>query len=53
MLPTSPNILQHSDWTFPVAIHYGPGRLSEIAGKCRDANITRPLLVAECLEKAW
>lgn len=53
MLPTSPNILQHSDWTFPVAIHYGPGRLSEIAGKCRDANIARPLLVAECLEKAW
>lgn len=41
------NILQHADWTFPIAIHYGPGRLSEIAGKCRAANIIRPLVVTD------
>lgn len=41
------SITQPQDWTFPVPIAYGPGRLREIAGICRDAGMSRPLVVTD------
>ena len=38
---------QPQDWSFPVPIAYGPGRLKEIAGFCRDAGMSRPLVVTD------
>lgn len=35
------------NWTFPVPIAYGPGRLAEIADHCRDAGMTNPLIVTD------
>lgn len=42
------NYLEPQDWTFPVPIAYGPGRLREIAGFCRSAGMSRPLVVTDC-----
>lgn len=41
------NLLQPHDWSLPVPIAYGPGRLEEIAGHCRRAGMTRPLIVTD------
>jgi alcohol dehydrogenase class IV len=41
------NILEAQDWTFPIPIAYGPGRLTEIADFCRDAGMKKPLLVTD------
>ena len=41
------NLLTASDWTFPVPIRYGPGRLSEIGAACKQLNITNPLIVTD------
>lgn len=41
------SLLDPQDWTFPVPIAYGPGRLKEIAGMCRDAGMSRPLVVTD------
>ncbi len=41
------NLLQNQDWTFPVPIVYGPGRLKEIATLCKNAGITRPLIITD------
>ena len=40
-------ILEPQDWSFPVPIAYGPGRLSEIGKKCRALGVTRPLIVTD------
>jgi len=42
-----PNFLAAADWTFPVPIHFGPGRLSEIGMACRQLAITNPLIVTD------
>ena len=36
-----------ADWSYPTAIRFGAGRISEIAQACRAANISRPLLVTD------
>ena len=41
------DILQPTDWTFPVPIHYGPGRVTEIAAICQRAKIRNPLIVTD------
>ena len=41
------NLLESHDWTLPVPIAYGPGRLREVAEHCVRAGITRPLLVTD------
>ena len=41
------NVLEQQDWTFPVPIAYGPGRLREIAGICRNAGLNNPLVVTD------
>ena len=42
-----PNFLTAADWTFPIPIRYGPGRLSEIGAACKQFNITNPLIVTD------
>jgi alcohol dehydrogenase class IV len=41
------NMLEPQDWSFPVPVAYGPGRLKEIAGFCRGAGMRKPLLVTD------
>ncbi len=41
------NMLEAQDWTFPVPVAYGPGRLAEIADFCRNAGMKKPLLVTD------
>ncbi len=40
-------ILQPQDWTFPVPIAYGPGRLAEIGERCVALGVARPLIVTD------
>ena len=40
-------ILQPQDWSFPVPIFYGPGRLMEIGEKCQGLGIKNPLIVTD------
>lgn len=35
------------DWSFPVPIAYGPGRLGEISDLCGAAGMLRPLIVTD------
>ncbi|MCG8544759.1 MAG: iron-containing alcohol dehydrogenase [Alphaproteobacteria bacterium] len=35
------------NWTYPTAIRFGPGRVSELADACRDAAMARPLMVTD------
>jgi alcohol dehydrogenase class IV len=35
------------DWSFPVPIAYGPGRLAEIGMHCAQAGMSRPLIVTD------
>jgi alcohol dehydrogenase len=35
------------NWNYPTAVRFGVGRISELADACRDAGITRPLLVTD------
>ncbi len=44
---TTINLLDPQDWTFPVPITYGPGRLSELPSLCLDAGTRRPLVVTD------
>lgn len=39
--------LPHRNWSYPTAIKFGNGRVSELAEHCRAAGITRPLLVTD------
>ena len=41
------NFLEPQDWSFPVPIIYGPGRLSEIADLSTRAGMTKPLIVTD------
>lgn len=41
------DILQPQDWTFPVPIAYGPGRLAEIGARCREMALSNPLIVTD------
>jgi alcohol dehydrogenase class IV len=41
------NLLEAQDWTFPVPIAYGPGRLKEIAALCTQVGASRPLIVTD------
>lgn len=45
--PQDQNILDAQDWSFPVPIAYGPGRLDEIGKRCRGLQIARPLIVTD------
>ena len=36
-----------ANWSYPTAIRFGAGRISELADACRAAGITRPLLVTD------
>ncbi|MCR9256417.1 MAG: iron-containing alcohol dehydrogenase [Alphaproteobacteria bacterium] len=42
-----PEILAPQDWSFPVDIAYGPGRLAEIGARCRGLGIANPLIVTD------
>jgi len=39
--------LPRGDWSYPTAIRFGAGRLSELPDACREASIARPLLVSD------
>lgn len=41
------DLLTAQDWTFPVPIAYGPGRLREIGARCRKIGISNPLVVTD------
>ena len=41
------NFLDSTDWSFPIPIHYGPGRLKELAELCKVNEINRPLIVTD------
>ena len=41
------DILSAADWSFPVPIHYGPGRIGELGTVCRRAGMCRPLVVTD------
>ena len=45
MSDTAP--LEPQDWTFPVPIAYGPGRLAEIGERCAGLGIAKPLVVTD------
>lgn len=42
-----PAILAQHDWTFPVPITYGPGRLAEIGRFCAQKDLRNPLIVTD------
>ena len=35
------------NWSYPTAIKFGVGRISELAGHCMASGITNPLLVTD------
>ena len=39
--------LSHQNWTFPVPIRYGPGRIKELAEICQNKGIKKPLVVTD------
>ena len=41
------DILQPQDWSFPVPIAYGPGRLAEIGRKSVELGLLNPLVVTD------
>ena len=42
-----PNDTVSANWSFPTAIRFGAGRISELAEACRAAGMARPLLVTD------
>ena len=40
-------IVAPQDWTFPVPISYGPGRLAEIGDRCSAMGVSKPLIVTD------
>ena len=36
-----------ANWSYPTAIHFGAGRIAEIADACKSAGIEKPLLVTD------
>ena len=45
--PSDADILEPQDWTFPVPISYGPGRLTEIGCRCVAMGLFNPLIVTD------
>ena len=41
------DILEPQDWSFPIPIAYGPGRLSEIGQRCVAMGMLNPLIVTD------
>ena len=41
------DLLAPQDWTFPVPIAYGPGRLAEIGDRCAGPGLRNPLIVTD------
>ena len=39
--------LAHQNWTFPVPIRYGPGRINELSAICQNKGIKKPLVVTD------
>lgn len=39
--------MTQANWSYPTAIRFGPGRVSELAEVCQVAGIKRPLLVTD------
>lgn len=44
---TEAEILEPQDWSFPVPIAFGPGRLSEIGQRCCTMHLKNPLIVTD------
>ena len=44
---TDADILEPQDWTFPIPIAYGPGRLGEIGQHCAVLGLRNPLIVTD------
>ncbi|MGI9333360.1 MAG: iron-containing alcohol dehydrogenase [Gammaproteobacteria bacterium] len=42
-----PGVLEPADWTFPVPIRYGPGRIAELGPLGVRAGMRRPLIVTD------
>ena len=40
-------ILHPQDWSFPIPIAYGPGRIAEIVDQCLQHGIRKPLIVTD------
>ena len=47
MEPNINDFLQYADWTFPVPIAYGPGRLDELPDHCQRLGLNNPLIVTD------
>jgi alcohol dehydrogenase class IV len=43
----SADLLAPQDWTFPVPIAYGPGRICEIGKRCAGLGLRNPLIVTD------
>lgn len=44
---TDDDYLVAQDWSFPVPIAYGPGRLAEIGARCQGLGLAHPLIVTD------
>lgn len=44
---TADHFLHPCDWSFPVPIRYGPGRLGEVGPMCRLQQVRNPLIVTD------
>jgi alcohol dehydrogenase class IV len=42
-----PDSLPAADWSYPTAIRFGCGRISELADACTQLGMTRPLLITD------
>ncbi len=40
-------IQEPADWSFPIPIKYGPGRISELGLLCHQSGVSRPLIVTD------
>jgi alcohol dehydrogenase class IV len=41
------NLLSHCEWSFPVPIAYGPGRLAELGPRAMDMGLANALIVTD------
>ena len=46
-MPEANSMIEPQDWTFPVPIAYGPGRMAEIGYHCQKLGISNPLIVTD------
>ena len=42
-----PDLNQSTDWSFPIPLLYGPGRLAELGALCRSHGVTNALIVTD------